>query len=578
MLKNTKLSTHLLIVLCFVELVSLIMGTLMLRVTSRIEHRLIELDTQDLPLVLAVSEAARQQMDQTLRMNEVLLYAEMDDRQNFEIANEGYIHAGKRLTNVLIEARHISQKGLEAPESDAVRNQLERIKSVLGDLEKIHGSFEHLGGSIIRGQFKYRFLTKAGIITGNATQTLEEAEKEYLQILGKSISDLDDETKRLEGKLKEAFYVTKDLIQNLGVHARSEHKLAWTIFILSMVIFTIGGLVLLLAVYKIHEDKSQEIRNAIRKLAQPFREKADSLLKTSIRLDQALTHLSQNSSQLTETSRHFVTTLTTLESLADQTAQSTVETKTLVNTNEHKVGDAKRSIQIFGEVSIRSRTWGEKLKKAASHLGQVMIQMNLMATSASAEASRLEATRSFIVFTNEIKELAQKALHSVEGIGEQAETSVMDLQTGHELVEKTSKTFQELADALSRLKTGAESVRETAKQQSALVGAVQADTVLFREVFSAYTQLLEDSAGACRMLRAQTESISEVLQEMVVLMDERREPKERRSPREKSLLPDISLLPKVNTPTTEAPPPRQPFEGGDLIVEGGLLKAEKKGP
>ncbi|MBF0126223.1 MAG: hypothetical protein HQM02_03335 [Magnetococcales bacterium] len=561
MFKKMQLSSHLLLVLLFVVAGALLMGSLSLRATQRLEERIAQLDAQDFPLILAVSEAARQQMDQVLRMNEVLLYAQVDDRQNFEIANEGYIHAGKRLTNVLIEARHITQKGLESPQSDAGRNHLERIKSAMGELEKIHGSFEHLAGSIIRGQFKFRFLTKAGIITGNATQSQSEAEKEYQEELSRNLSSLDDETKRLDGKLKEVFYLTKELLRALGDQAAREGGIAWIVFVGCMLVLMVGGALLILAVDRVHGARSLALLNTIRRLAIPFREKADSLQKTAQRLDHALNHLADTTRQLADRVRHSETALTTLGTLTGAATRATAETRALVDENAHRLDETERSVQRFGEVAVRALELGEQIQKGVHHLSGFTMRVSLLATSASAEATRGEPRRGFTVFTDEIKELSQKSLHAVEGVTERTESQVKDLQSGFAGVEKARKCLREIADAAVRLKGAAESVVSTSHHQSELVASLHGDTVLLHELFTDHSRLLQDNAGACRVFREQTEAIAGVLQEITTLMEDRRDSGDRRAAGEAPLPADT----------------RKPFSGGELKVEGGVLTLDRKG-
>ncbi|MBF8271040.1 MAG: methyl-accepting chemotaxis sensory transducer with Cache sensor [Magnetococcales bacterium] len=565
MLKKLKLSTHLFIILAFVELVALIMGNLSLQVTYRLEHRITSLDGIHLPLIFAVSEASRLQMNQAMRMNEILLYAQIDDRQNFEIANDGYIHAGKQLNDVVIEAKHIIQKSLEVPDSDSEKNQLEKVRLVLGDLEKIHGSYEHLCGSIIRNQFKFRFLTKAGIITGNATQTMEQAEREYQQLLSKNTSELDDETKRLEAKIKEAFYVTKDMVRDLSEQTAKEHKTAFSLFILTMVIMTVGGLFLVFTIFHINNTRSRELSNTIKKLALPFRENAASLLRIIQDLDHALSQLFTNNSKLMDTVGQSELSLTKLESLAASSARSTSETKVLVNENARKLDDSDRSIAVFAEVSSRSMAAGNQIQKGALNLGQFALQMHLLATSASAEASRSDASRGFVVFTEELKNMAQKVMLSAEEIAQTAQATVLDIQSGRDGVEGARRTFQDMANTAERLKIEAENIMAASHYQTELVGSVQRDTVRLREGFSFYNKTLEESAEACRMFRVQTDAISDLLKKMTVVFDERRQRVELKIEGQDSPLLVPDLIPETNIP-------RKPFDGGDLKVEGGILK------
>ncbi|MBF0178507.1 MAG: methyl-accepting chemotaxis protein [Magnetococcales bacterium] len=562
MFKNMKLATHLMLLLLVVEAGALAGGGNALRVVQHLENRIASLDGRDFPLNLAVADAARQQMDQVLRFSEVLLYAQVDDRQNFEIANDGFIHAGKRLANVLIEARHITQKALDTPGSDEERNHLERIKGVMGDLEKIHGGYEHLAGTIIRGQFKYRFLTKAGLITGTATQSQGEAEREYREELNKTISSLDDETKRLENKLKEAYHLTKELLRNLSEQAGQERKMAWILFLLCSGVALVAGVALLLAVNRIHGLRFRDLQNAIRQRALPFGEKAESLRKTAQRLDHSLSHQAESSRQLAETMQHALSGLANLEGLAATAVRATVEIQAVMEGNAHGLTDADRALREFGEAARRSMEEGEHINKSVAQLGGHVMRLNLLATSASVEATRAEGKRGFAIFTDEIKEISQKTQGWIDEIGERSAGLLKDLAASRSAMERAGGTLREIAAAATRLQGVAGEKLQASRQLGGLVESVHSDTSGLHELFAAYSRLLLDNAGACRQFREQTEAIEALLQEIGALMEDRRTQTERRSgpPMEPSL-----------------PVPRAPFTGGDLKVEDGVLKLEKKG-
>ncbi len=564
-LDKLKLSSHLLILFFFMAIIALIMGNLTLQVMHRLENRILDIENTDSPLILAVSEASRLQMNQAMRMNEILLYANVDDRQNFEVANDGFIRAGKQMVDVLVATRHIVQKNLEMPSSNTVKNQLEKIKAALNDMEKIHASYEHLGGSIIRSQFKFRFLTKAGIITGNAIQAPEQSEKEYLQTLSKNTSELDDETKRLEAKIKEAFYLTKDMIRNLPEQAASVHHMALVLYIACMAFLTIGGLFLVLFIYKINNARTKELSDTLESLSLPFQEHVASLLKNIQHLDATLSRLFTANSQWQETADSSEISLTRLETLSHGTIRSNMETLALVQENARRLSDSDRLIAVFAEVSTKSMALGEQIQKGAQHLSQFAMQMHLLATSASAEASRTETSRGFVVFTEELKHMAQKVIHSAEEIAEAAQMTVRDLRSGHEGVDGARKLFQDIANVEERLKTETNSVIATSQQHSEMVRSVHKNTVSLREGFTVYSKLIAESEDACRMFRDQTDAIAELLQEMLATLDERQH---------------LIEQGVTNSDLPEIPgaiqPPRKTFENDAVKVTNGVLHGDSE--
>lgn len=555
MLKSMKLSTHLLFFFLFLEILALIMGGISLGSNHRLNNRISTLDQADIPLITAVSEMSREQLNQTLRMNEIFLYGEMDEREKFEVANNGFINAGKRLTNILVEARHITQKGLEGSNSESKKKILDKVKTIIGEFQKIHGGYEHLAGNIIRNQYKYRFLTRAGIITGNDEQTLDDAEANYTKQLGKNISDMDDETKRLENKLKEAFYATKEMVRGLASQASMEKNIAWSGFFVAMTIFTIGGFVLAIIIGKIHLKRHNDTLNAQRKLISPFKAKADLMEKSLGKLDDLLSQIAVHNNKQADVVKTAQVALTSLGTLTNNNATLSTQTALLSQESDLKAKQSDQSVLAFKEQSSRSMGLAARIHKGLHDLVQLSMQVNLLATSASAEASRKEASRGFIIFTNEIKELAQHSVKSIEIISELVERDIKEIKAGYEQVELARKTLSEVMGASIRLSNGANRIEEASQKQSGLTVEIKREATQVQRNVIRNSQLLRDSNEMCGTLRSQSESLFVTLDKLVLWFDNRRA-NERRTQSVDNTEEEVTENRQPLSATKQIPPPK----------------------
>ena len=520
MLEKMKLSTHLLILFLLLEGIALILGVLSLGTIQRLNGRINNLDAEDIPLILAISEVAKEQLNQTLRINEIFLYGEVDNRERFEFANNGFINAGKRLTNVLIEARHITQKGLENPTSTLEKQQLDATKTVLGEYQKIHGSFEHLSGIIIRNQYKYRFLTRAGIITGNKNQTLAEAEANYVKKLGKNISDLDDETKRIENKLKEAFHITKKMVQDLALQSAKERNVAFTIFFLAITIFTVGGFFLTLNVGKIHQRRVTKEKDHQQTLISPFKEKAELLEQITRQLKILIRKAANNNDKQIDWSKASDMALATLITLVSDNARISTETMLLSQESQQKTKYSDESMQAFKELSTRSMALANRIQKGLSHLVQTVMQVKLLATSASAEAMRKNSSQGFIVFTDEIKELAQNSAKAIEVISDLVERDIKEIESRHDKVTSARQMLAEIVESTTRLASDANQIEITSHKQSGLIHKLQEESALIHHSVSNNAQLLHDGGEMCQTLRSYTTLFLTTLDQLVASFDD----------------------------------------------------------
>lgn len=549
MLKNIKLSRQLTIVFFFFGSIILAMGLFSIHINRQMENRLAKLDREDIPLALAISEATRQQLEQVLHINETFLFGEVGDRGKFEVANEAFASAGRRLTNVLVEARYLAQKGLENSPLDAEKRQLEQVKTIISDFQKIHADFEHLAGNTIRSIYKYRFLTKAGIITGNGNQTLAEAEEEYLKILSSNTSSLDDETKRLENKLKQAFDTTKELSRHLTREAHQARYVTWVSFVLFMTLFVVGGLFLLMAIHTAHQSRLRHQADNVRKLAEPFRKKADFLLHSAQQIGSTFLHITSNDDSRQDSMRALSSALTILEGLTTQTQQMTSEAGTLSKETETKAKNTDLFISRFKEISNHSVDLCEQIQKNMQGLIHHTMQVNLLATSASAEASRQEASRGFAIFTDEIKGLSQSIIQIIDSVGRLLETAHKEIKNGRDDVKYATENFLFITDGTTRLTELSHGVKTAAQKQADLIGDLQGELSMLRDMATANYHMIQQSSIANHTLSEQTESIAALIQSLMVLLLA----DERRSEYRKHLLPETDRTsaepaPKKNKP------------------------------
>ncbi|MEO5363213.1 MAG: methyl-accepting chemotaxis protein [Magnetococcus sp. DMHC-8] len=524
MLNNMKLSGQLTVLFLFLGLTALGMGLFVIHVNHRLEERLTRLDREDVPLALAVSEVSRQQLEQLLHINAAFLFGETDDRGKFEMANERFANAGRRLTNVLVEARYLAQKGMESAKSEGDKRQLEQVKSIISDFQKIHADFEHLAGGIIRSIYKYRFLTKAGIITGNGNQTLAEAEQEYLKNLSNSSSSLDDETRRLEGKLKQAFDATRELSRNLSTEASREHYVAWVAFVLTMTLFTVGGLSVLLSIHASQQGRLRQRADALRTMAEPFRKKADFLLHSAQQIGGTFVHLTSNDDSRQDSMRALGSALTVLSGLTASNLRIMEEAGSVAREMAAKARQADQLILNFNEITNRSAGLCEQIHRNLQSLNSNTMQVNLLATSASAEASRQEASRGFAIFTDEIKGLSQTIVQIIESVVVQLETACREIGHGRDDVKQASGHFGTVTEGALQLTDWSGEVKSAAHKQAELIADVQGELAMLRDMATANYHLIQQSGVANQTMGEQTEEIATLIRSLLalILVEERR--------------------------------------------------------
>ncbi|MEO5355382.1 MAG: methyl-accepting chemotaxis protein [Magnetococcus sp. XQGC-1] len=420
------------------------------------------LDREQFPLSHAVTEIARQQLDQTLRFNELLFFSRIGEREKFEMSNEKFVQAGKRLADELLEARNIAQKAMDLARSDAKWKEIDAIKTLLKGIEKAHGDYEHLGALLIRAIYQYDFLSKTEALATGDHVSAEEAAGKHAAFLQANLSALDDETHRLEGGIKDVTERVKQLPQTQAVDSAKQRDQVFQRGLLWLFFALVGGLFLVFAIDRIQKERGQREHQLT---AQSLALLADALghlqrliqewEPASQQLEQMMVRQGESLGKVVEEIRPLLLQAEGAAALLEQLSQLQGEERQLME-------QASLLLQQVNKGADQMLESGTESGRAIHHLRDATMQINLLATNASAEAFRSEATRPFAVYTEEIKELARTNAQVAESVANRMEDALKNMRTDQihsgqsrrrctsilELARKEAELFARMAELL----------------------------------------------------------------------------------------------------------------------------------
>ena len=503
MLKRLKLSTHLLFLFVLLGGITAALCGYALYAIQMFEKTIHAVDRQDLALSNAMSEIARHQLEQTLRLNEVLLNARIGNREKFEISNEGYIQSGKRLADNLLEGRNLSQKGIDQAETEQLLKALDAIKTGIKEIEKSHADFEHLGSSLIRGIYQYEFLTRSSQLGSGDHLAAEESETQHLAFLKNTLSTLEDETRSMEGNIKDVVEKIKKLSQTLTLDATMRKKQAYKVLVPGLLTVLGLGLMFGLAIIKIHRDREQKTYQAVEESKVTLIRAVNQMRNASRTLDSTGEKIQENIAKQGEVFAKGAEEMHDLVRTAESNLHESALATTLMAEGEASIEQTNLWIGQINQDADKSLSLGEAMARTVRALRESVMQINLQATNASAEASRSEASRSFVVYTDEIKSVSRQALQESEKMSGLLETAVKDIQTGHEHARTTRRRFADIMQVIDRTRTVMTNLAEAIRKQSGLVRTVQQSTSAVQGSLDSNRFLLEELSNARATIRSQ---------------------------------------------------------------------------
>lgn len=413
------------------------------------EETIKRVDRENLPLARIVAEISRYQWSQTLRFSEVLLFARIHNREKFEISNEGYVYAGKRLGDEILEGRSFIKKGTGSDAFESRLKQLEAIKALLTEIEKAHGEYERFGALLIRGIYQYDFLSNdAYLLSGDHMAAEEEAAKQ-MAFLRTNLASLEEATQRLEIAIEAVVEQVKQLSHTLAIDAGKRRETTFNLLLPVVVFGLVFGAALVFFIIKIQKERERSRHHLMRRSLAVL---SDALTQ----LQRAFRDLEPPSRQLEKSMSHqmraFGETLSACQEgvqLSEKHRQLSAQIQGFGTEKNSFLEQITLLVQQLNKDAEDMLTTEVKTGRIVRDLKETVMQINVLASSASAEASRSEAGRSLAVFSEEIKKLTQSTLVALTTVSKRMDRAIKGIHADRLHVTQTRQQFLEVV-ALSR--------------------------------------------------------------------------------------------------------------------------------
>lgn len=503
MFKNLQLTFHLFVLYGLLGISLLLICSYPLFVIHGYEETISIVDRNQLPLARTVANISRYQLDQVLRFNELLLFARIDNQEKFEISHDGYLQAGKRMVDEILEGRNIAQRAIEEAKSESRSKEFDTIKTFLKNIEKAQGNHEKLGASLIRSVYQYDFLLKKEHLLSGEHIAVEEEAGKHVAFLKINFLAFEKETRRLEGAIREAMEQTKQFSQTLAIDVRHQKELAFDWVLLGVFFALSIGAFLVFFIAKIHKDQ-ERAKNWLTGQSLAMLSEALNQLQTACQaLEPSSQKLEENFFLQRDSFGNTVANVKAIVCLSEDNVHLSAQLQSLMT---EKKGVLEQTDLLVKRLNLDAGDMlesGIETKRIVRNLKEVIVQINMLATNASAEAFRSEATRSFTVFTEEIKRLTSSTISVVETISKRTGDALEGIHADRLHVIQTNQKFSEVVVQSKKetdLFTEAASVIQ---KQSVLLQTIQSAITGVNAALQANIPLLEQVKTARNTLQSQ---------------------------------------------------------------------------
>ncbi len=170
------------------------------------------------------------------------------------------------------------------------------------------------------------------------------------------------------------------------------------------------------------------------------------------------------------------------------------------NIMQASVADMELTRNAMDEISATSKN----ISKVIKAIDDIAFQTNILALNAAVEAARAGAAgKGFAVVADEVRNLSQKSAEAAKNTTSLIESSIIAVEKGTELVNKTNASFAELAAQSSAVNKLVEQISTQAQEQAVAIAQISTGVEQVSSVIQMNSATSEETAAASEELSSQ---------------------------------------------------------------------------
>jgi hypothetical protein len=264
-----------------------------------------------------------------------------------------------------------------------------------------------------------------------------------------------------------------------------------------------------------------------RRLVRQLSATADTLTTGVEQTVSAATQVSSASQSLAEGASQQAASLeetsSSLEEMSSMTARNTESAEKVkgLATQARQAGDTGAADMKEMIVAMEAiKTSSADIAKIIKTIDEIAFQTNILALNAAVEAARAgEAGMGFAVVADEVRNLAQRCAQAAKETAVKIEDAVQKSANGADISTKVAKSLEEIITKARQVDELAGEVAAASREQSQGIMQVGKAVTEMDKVTQSNAANAEESASAAEELNAQADSMKDVVNSLLVLVD-----------------------------------------------------------
>lgn len=525
MLKQLKQITvgKRIVVLCvFLLVLMVVISVFSLIEIHKLEKEIEVIAEEDIPLMRVVAIMTERQLDQATRYGEILQYGHAKVQDKFEEAIEEFEDAGHAFVEMIVEGRNLAALGIKTAENETIKKEFQQINALLEKIEKEHADYEH-HSELTFQRIALEAFGESATHAGGADAHGQEGssgdssmhQKDDVESIIKAIELMEEETKHLEERFEELLEIIEHMTKEMLDSAIQVQKLAFEVLIPLTVIAVVGGLFLATFI-------ASSIIMALKDTTGDISLGAEQLSAAARQLAAASEDIASTTAEQAQAVESTLTYIHDVDKLATDSKEKAKQSSSYMKRVHEMISKTGADLTKTAESSGSLRNRVKKCGHLIGVLNDLVVQLDLLAVNASAEATRDEATKGFAVFTKKMSENAQQAKLTVRKAMDLLATSDDEMTQMHEVSESSQKEFKKVIEVMAHVKSLMAKITDSSVKQAKQLAEVTSNFGAINDSIQHNAANSEETAAAGEELNAQAESMLEIVDGLVEMIEGRK--------------------------------------------------------
>jgi hypothetical protein len=348
------------------------------------------------------------------------------------------------------------------------------------------------------------------------SKSIRESLKIFLTYIGQSMDYAKQEkqlAESLDMKGTEVIQQAETLLKNTQNSTLAKQK----VYYISLYGF-IGisvGVLLVVSIWMV-----RSITASIRQVVIGLREGANQVASAAGQVSSASQSLAQGATEQAAGLEETSSSLEEMSSMTKQNADNAQQANTLA-------AEAKKAANNGSEAMNRMAGAIEDIKKSSDEtakiikvIDEIAFQTNLLALNAAVEAARTgEAGKGFAVVAEEVRNLAMRSAEAAKNTSNLIEQSVNNSRNGVQICGEVKKALDEIVNSIGKTTDLVGEISAASSEQAQGVDQINTAVSQMDKVTQQNAASAEESASASEQLSSQAESMNQIVDQLVALVD-----------------------------------------------------------